>query len=145
MNLINRITINLPITFSGFALAAFLPPNRTARTFGWPVEWGFNPSWIRLTALFRQLLACGPIYLKFLIVIRSNASPIRPGHHQEPPEYAREVPPTHGGAEKDGTSVSGLGPPARQGTTHGRTFRPHHRVAVVVEPWDGQDPPADLI
>jgi hypothetical protein len=22
-------------------------------------------------------------------------------------------------------------------------FRPHHRVAVVVEPWDGQDPPAD--
>ena len=36
-----------------------------------------------------------------------------------------------------------LGPPARQGTTHGRTFRPHHRVAVVVEPWDGQDPPAD--
>jgi hypothetical protein len=37
----------------------------------------------------------------------------------------------------------------RQGTTHGRTFRPHHRVAVVVdiyivvEPWDGQDPPAD--
>ena len=34
-------------------------------------------------------------------------------------------------------------PPARQGSTHGRTFRPHHRVAVVVEPWDGQDPPAD--
>ena len=67
------------------------------------------------------------------------------GHHQEPPEYAREVPPTHGGAEKDGTGVSGLGPPARQGTTHGRTFRPHHRVAVVVEPWDGQDPPADSI
>ena len=30
-----------------------------------------------------------------------------------------------------------LGPSARQGTTHGRTFRPHHRVAVVVEPWDG--------
>ncbi len=29
-----------------------------------------------------------------------------------------------------------------QGTTHGRTFRPHHRVAVV-EPWDGHDPPAD--
>ncbi len=49
----------------------------------------------------------------------------------------------HGGAEKDGTGVSGLGPPARQGTTHGRTFRPHHRVAVVVEPWDGRDPPAD--
>ncbi len=39
--------------------------------------------------------------------------------------------------------VSGLGPPARQGTTHGGTFRLHHRVAVVVEPWDGQDPPAD--
>jgi hypothetical protein len=88
--------------------------------------------------------------------------------HQEPPEYAREIPPTHGGAEKDlieilfiklnltsrayqtklsplkdGTGVSGLGPPARQGTTHGRTFRQHHRVAVVVEPWDGQDPRAD--
>ncbi len=31
----------------------------------------------------------------------------------------------------------------KQGTTHGRTFRPHHRVAVVVEPWHGQDPPAD--
>ena len=54
----------------------------------------------------------------------------RPGHHQEPPEYAREIPPTHGCAEKDGTGVSGLGPSARQGTTHGRTFRPHHRVAV---------------
>ena len=74
----------------------------------------------------------------------------RPGHHQEPPEHAREIPPTHGGAEKDGTGVSGPGPPARQGTTHGRTFRPHHRVALVVElmvvePWDGHDPdpPAD--
>jgi hypothetical protein len=63
--------------------------------------------------------------------------------NQEPPEYAREIPPTHGGAEKDGTGVSGLGPSARQGTTHGRTFRPHHRVAVVVEPWDGQDHAAD--
>ncbi len=79
------------------------------------------------------------------------------------PEYAREIPPTgtHGGAEKDGTAsgVSGLGPPAtgsgRQGTTvpvartrprgRTRTFRPHHRLAVVVEPWDGHDPgpPAD--
>jgi hypothetical protein len=47
---------------------------------------------------------------------------------------ATEIPPTHGGAEKDGTGVPGLGPPARQGTTHGRTFRRHHRVAVVVEP-----------
>ncbi len=35
--------------------------------------------------------------------------------------------------------LQGRGPP------HGRTFRPHHRVAVVVEPWDGQDPPADSI
>ena len=65
----------------------------------------------------------------------------------EPPggAYAREILPTHGGAEKDGAGVSGLGPPARQGTTHARTFRPHHRVAVVVEPWDGRDPPLSLI
>jgi hypothetical protein len=56
----------------------------------------------------------------------------RPGHHQEPPEYAREIPPTHGGAEKDGTGVSGPGPSARQGTTHGRTFRPLHRLAVLL-------------
>ncbi len=49
----------------------------------------------------------------------------KPGHHQEPPEHAREIPPAHGGAEKDRAGVSGLGPSARQGTTHGRTFRPH--------------------
>jgi hypothetical protein len=58
--------------------------------------------------------------------------------------HEKSLPPT-GAPEKDGTGVSGLGPPARQGTTHGRTFRPHHRVAVVVEPWDGKDPPADSI
>ncbi len=35
----------------------------------------------------------------------------RPGHHQEPPEHAREVPPADGCAEKDATRVSGPGPP----------------------------------
>ncbi len=39
--------------------------------------------------------------------------------------------------------ISSLTLPVLQGTTHGRTFRPHHRVAVVVEPWDGQDPPSE--
>jgi hypothetical protein len=50
--------------------------------------------------------------------------------------HAREVTPAHGSAsEDDGARISGLGPPARQGTTHGRTQRPpsHGGVADVVE------------
>ena len=39
-------------------------------------------------------------------------------------------------AYQDWARLQGRGP-------RRRTFRPHHRVAVVVEPWDGQDPPAD--
>jgi hypothetical protein len=62
----------------------------------------------------------------------------RPGHHQEPPEHAREVTLAHGSANEDGTGVSGLGPPARQGTTHGGTQRPPLEwgggCAAVVEP-----------
>jgi hypothetical protein len=49
-------------------------------------------------------------------------------YHQEPPlpvaEHAREVTFAQGSANEDGTGVSGLGPPARQGTTHGGTQRP---------------------
>ena len=44
--------------------------------------------------------------------------------HGPPRKRSEEIPPTHGSAEKDGTGVSGLGPSARQGTTHGRTLNP---------------------
>ena len=70
---------------------------------------------------------------------------VRPGPEQ--PEHAREIPPAHGGAEKDGAGVSyfnqdwarlqGRGP--RTGGPSDRTMG----MAVVVGPWDGQDPPAD--
>ncbi len=72
----------------------------------------------------------------------------RPGHHQEPPEHAREVTSAHGSARENGAGISGLDPPARQGTAHGRTQRPPSGVADVVELRDGQHltlPGADSI
>jgi hypothetical protein len=60
-------------------------------------------------------------------------------------DIAREVPPAHwhGCAEKDGTGVPGLGPPARQGTTGGPFDGTIGWRSWYLEPWDGQDPPAD--
>ncbi len=44
-------------------------------------------------------------------------------------------------AYQDWARLQGTGP--RTGGPFDRTIGWHHRVAVVVEPWDGQDPPAD--
>jgi hypothetical protein len=59
----------------------------------------------------------------------------RPGHHQEPPEHAREVTSAHGSAKhslsvKTGPRPAG-GPPARQGNTQRRaqSLRPPSGVA----------------
>jgi hypothetical protein len=66
------------------------------------------------------------------------------------PEHAREVTrdravhvhsggrPAHGSARENAAGISGLGPPARQGTTHGRTQRPPSGVADVEKLRDGQ-------
>ena len=110
-----------------------------AQVARWQSKYGREPTLQQRTWLANKIRTD-------IAMTATNFETQRPGHHQEPPEHAREVIPAHGCAEKDGTrlGVSGLGPPAsaRQGTTHGRTFLPHrdHRVAVVVGPSDGHDP-----
>ena len=52
--------------------------------------------------------------------------------------HGKSLPPVDGSAREIGARILGLGPPARQGTTHGRTQRPPSGVADVVELRDGQ-------
>ncbi len=49
--------------------------------------------------------------------------------------HAKSLPPTGARAREiaSGARISGLGPPARQGITHGRTQRPPSGVADVIE------------
>ncbi len=52
--------------------------------------------------------------------------------------HAKSLPPTGARARLELEYLTGLGPPARQGTTHGRTQRPPSGMADVVELRDGQ-------
>ena len=78
--------------------------------------------------------------------VRSGAPPssrARPPQRSKAPIASRLKSSVHSNADEhakeDGAGVSGLGPPAKQGTTHTRrTQRPPSGVADVVESRDGQ-------
>jgi hypothetical protein len=93
-----------------------------AQVVRWQSKYGREPTiqqraWLLVVSKVRLDIA--------MMATKLNAAQVIIKNLQNMPPAAREVPPAHGGAEKDGTGVSGLGPPARQGTvtTHGRTDR----------------------